>query len=172
MWQLFKFTNCLYFHFRLSERNCVEIVSKLIELKLIDVFYTNDGKEYVTPQQLSKEISDELYLHGGRISLTGINHIAKINLQNIIACSVCLYTDLVPILNIGLQAIESRAQDLVQSRPEIHLVAGQLIDDDYMDRCVEEINETLQQNGQITLGWLSNCLNFVHNNLFFIFVTT
>lgn len=114
---------------KLSERNCVEIVSKLIELKLIDVFYTNDGKEYVTPQQLSKEISDELYLHGGRISLT----------------------DLVPILNIGLQAIESRAQDLVQSRPEIHLVAGQLIDDDYMDRCVEEINETLQQNGQITL---------------------
>jgi hypothetical protein len=43
-------------------------------LKLIDVFYTNDGKEYVTPQQLSKEISDELYLHGGRISLTGTPH--------------------------------------------------------------------------------------------------
>nr|CAG4635980.1 EOG090X0267 [Eubosmina coregoni]SVE69664.1 EOG090X0267 [Eubosmina coregoni] len=114
---------------KLSERNCVEIVSKLIELKLIDVFYTNDGKEYVTPQQLSKEISDELYLHGGRISLT----------------------DLVPILNIGLQAIESRAIELVQSRPEIHLVSGQLIDDDYMDRVVEEINETLQHNGQLTL---------------------
>jgi hypothetical protein len=67
----------------------------------------------------------------------------------------------VPILNIGLQAIESRAQELVQSRPEIHLVAGQLIDDDYMDRCVEEINETLQQNGQITLGWLSYFQDFV-----------
>lgn len=60
--------------------------------------------------------------------------------------------DLVPILNIGLQAIESRAIELVQSRPEIHLVSGQLIDDDYMDRVVEEINETLQHNGQLTLG--------------------
>nr|CAG4641501.1 EOG090X0267 [Eurycercus lamellatus] len=114
---------------KLSERNCIEIVSKLIELKLIDVFYTNDGKEYVTPQQLSKEISDELYLHGGRINLT----------------------ELVQILNISFHAIETRAHDIVQSNSEIHLVSGQLIDDSYIDRVAEEINETLQHSGQIVL---------------------
>nr|CAG4636818.1 EOG090X0267 [Ceriodaphnia reticulata]SVE72800.1 EOG090X0267 [Ceriodaphnia reticulata] len=114
---------------KLSERNCIEIVSKLIELKLIDVFYTNDGKEYVTLDQLSREICDELYLHGGRISLT----------------------ELVPILNISYHAIESRAQDISQTKPEIHLVSGQLIDDDHLDRIAEEINETLQQSGQITV---------------------
>lgn len=117
------------FNCRLSERNCIEIVSKLIELKLIDVFYTNDGKEYVTLDQLSREICDELYLHGGRISLT----------------------ELVPILNISYHAIESRAQDISQTKPEIHLVSGQLIDDDHLDRLAEEINETLQQSGQITV---------------------
>ena len=114
---------------RLSERNCIEIVTKLIELKLIDVFYTNDGKEYVTLDQLSREICDELYLHGGRISLT----------------------ELVPILNISYHAIESRAQDINKTKPEIHLVSGQLIDDDHLDRIAEEINETLQQTGQISV---------------------
>nr|SVE84122.1 EOG090X0267 [Daphnia pulex] len=118
---------------KLSEKNCIEIVSKLIELKLIDVFYTNDGKEYITLEQLSKEICDELYLHGGRISLT----------------------ELVPILNISYHAIESRAQNISQTKSEIHLVSGQLIDDDHLDRIAEEINENLQQSGQITVVELS-----------------
>jgi len=118
---------------RLSERNCVEIVSKLIELKLIDVFFTNDGKEYVTPQQLVKEISEELYIHGGRINLT----------------------ELVPLLNINYQTIEAKAQEIVQSRPDVHQVAGQLIDDDYLNRVSEEINESLQLNGQILVAELT-----------------
>jgi hypothetical protein len=29
--------------------------------------FTTDGKEYVTPQQLTREIRDELYVHGGII---------------------------------------------------------------------------------------------------------
>jgi hypothetical protein len=44
----------------------VEIINKLLELKLLDVVFTTDGKEYVTPQQLSREILDELYIHGGK----------------------------------------------------------------------------------------------------------
>ena len=50
---------------RLSERNVVELVTKLVELKLIEVLYTSDGKEYITPQHLAKEIRDELTVHGG-----------------------------------------------------------------------------------------------------------
>lgn len=107
----------------------MEIVSKLIELKLVDLYFTSDGKEYVTPQQLSREICDELYLHGGRISLM----------------------DLASILNVNYQAIEARAQEVTQSKPEIHLVAGQLIDNEHLDHIAEEINEYLQQSGQISL---------------------
>ena len=50
---------------KLSERNCVEIVNKLVNLGLLEVIYTTDGKEYITPNQLEKEIRDELMVHGG-----------------------------------------------------------------------------------------------------------
>jgi len=50
----------------LSERNCIEILAKLQELKLLDVVHTVDGKEYLTPKQLGREIRDEVYVHGGK----------------------------------------------------------------------------------------------------------
>lgn len=62
-WLYFK----ILFYFRLTETNCVEIVNKLIELKLLDVVFTSDGKEYITPQQLNREIQDELYVNGGKL---------------------------------------------------------------------------------------------------------
>ena len=51
---------------RLSERNCIEIVQKLVEAKLVDVIYTIDGKEYLTPDELTKEIIEELQVRGGK----------------------------------------------------------------------------------------------------------
>jgi len=57
----------IIFDCRLTERNCIEIVNRLIELKILDVVYTSDGKEYVTPQQVTREIQDELYVHRGTV---------------------------------------------------------------------------------------------------------
>ena len=54
---------------RLSERNCIELVSRLIQTGQVEVVYTLDGKEYVTPQHLEKEIKSELVVHRGRYSL-------------------------------------------------------------------------------------------------------
>ena len=51
---------------KLSERNCIELVTRLIQMGQIDVVYTVDGKEYVTPQHLEKEIKNELLVHRGR----------------------------------------------------------------------------------------------------------
>ncbi len=56
----------LFVYSRLSERNVIEIVSKLVELRLIEVIYTVDGKEYLTPHELEKEIREELAVHGGK----------------------------------------------------------------------------------------------------------
>ena len=50
---------------RLSERNCIELVTRLIRMGQIEVVYTLDGKEYITPLQLEKEIINELQLHRG-----------------------------------------------------------------------------------------------------------
>ena len=50
---------------RLSDRVCADILIKLIQTKQIDLFYTIDGKEYLTPSQLHREILDELYVQQG-----------------------------------------------------------------------------------------------------------
>jgi len=56
--------SCVY---RLSERNCIEIVQSLVELKLLEVIHTTDGKEYLTPTELGKEIREELTVRGGPV---------------------------------------------------------------------------------------------------------
>ena len=50
---------------KLSERNCIELVTRLIATGQVQVVYTLDGKEYVTPQQLEREIRGELIAHRG-----------------------------------------------------------------------------------------------------------
>ncbi|RWS25089.1 E3 UFM1-protein ligase 1-like protein [Leptotrombidium deliense] len=116
---------------KLSERNCVEIVKKLIELNLVDVIFTCDGKEYITPQHLVKEISDELIVSGGRIHLT----------------------DLVSILNVDYNHIESKAAELTKSSfGDVSLVLGQLVNSTYKDSLASEINDRLQREGVITIA--------------------
>ncbi|XP_041109614.1 E3 UFM1-protein ligase 1-like isoform X2 [Polyodon spathula] len=117
---------------RLSERNCIEIVAKLIAEKQIDVVHTLDGKEYVTPSQISREIRDELYVHGGRVNIV----------------------DLQQITNVDLVHVESRASDIAKSDKSIQLVLGQLIDENYLDKLAEEVNDRLQEAGQVTIAEL------------------
>lgn len=38
---------------------------KLIEQGELDVLFTLNGREYLTPKQLEREIQDELLQHGG-----------------------------------------------------------------------------------------------------------
>lgn len=78
--------------FRLSERNCVEIVTLLAEKGLIDVVYTNDGKEYITPEHLEREILDDLYMHGGRVNLVELSKDLNVDLSKVrTTCSSLCY---------------------------------------------------------------------------------
>ncbi|XP_039915427.1 E3 UFM1-protein ligase 1 isoform X1 [Hirundo rustica] len=117
---------------RLSERNCIEIVTKLITEKQLEVVHTLDGKEYVTPAQISKEIRDELQVCGGRVNIV----------------------DLQQVINVDLLHIENRANDIVKSEKGIQLVLGQLINESYLDQLAEEINDKLQETGQVTISEL------------------
>lgn len=64
---MFSLTAIFVLFNRLSERNVIEIVAKLVEQKLIEVIHTLDGKEYLTYHELAKEIQDELFVHGGKV---------------------------------------------------------------------------------------------------------
>uniref|UniRef100_A0A8D2NPD6 E3 UFM1-protein ligase 1 n=1 Tax=Zosterops lateralis melanops TaxID=1220523 RepID=A0A8D2NPD6_ZOSLA len=121
-----------FFNYRLSERNCIEIVTKLIAEKQLEVVHTLDGKEYVTPAQISKEIRDELQVCGGRVNIV----------------------DLQQVINVDLLHIENRANDIVKSEKGIQLVLGQLINESYLDQLAEEINDKLQETGQVTISEL------------------
>ncbi|VVD00481.1 unnamed protein product, partial [Leptidea sinapis] len=117
---------------RLSERNCIEIVTKLIELKLVDVIFTTDGKEYLTPQELIKEIKDELYVRGGRVNTV----------------------DLAKELSVDLNLINTNLNEILKGK-DVQLLAGYLITNYYLEKVAGEINEKLQQQGKITVGELS-----------------
>lgn len=117
---------------RLSERNCIEIVAKLVEEKKLDVVHTLDGKEYVTPAQINREVRDELYMHRGRINVV----------------------DLQKIINVDLVHVESRASEIAKSDKGTQIILGQLIEETYLDRLAEEVNDKLQEAGQVNIAEL------------------
>ncbi|XP_004605735.2 E3 UFM1-protein ligase 1 isoform X1 [Sorex araneus] len=128
---------------RLSERNCIEIVTKLIAQRQLDVVHTLDGKEYITPAQISREMRDELHVRGGRVNIV----------------------DLQQVINVDLTHIENRISDIIKSEKHVQLVLGQLIDENYLDRLAEEVNDKLQESGQVTISELCKTYDLPGNFL-------
>ncbi|XP_057324396.1 E3 UFM1-protein ligase 1 homolog [Microplitis mediator] len=118
---------------KLSERNCVEIITKLIESNLLNVVFTADGKEYITPQHLEKEIRDELYISGGRIDLV----------------------KLTKILNVDFTQVSKIANEIEKHDKGVKIILGQLIDRSYMTKIVTQINDKLVQAGHINIAELT-----------------
>ncbi|XP_055843123.1 E3 UFM1-protein ligase 1 homolog [Episyrphus balteatus] len=118
---------------KLSEINCVEVVSLLIQKGLVEVVFTNDGKEYITPDHLERGILDELYVNGGRVNLVEISK----------------------SLNVDFTKIEHVASKIASDNKQIRLVLGQLIAEDYIVQVAHEINEKLAQKGEINVSDLT-----------------
>lgn len=95
--------------------------------------FTTDGKEYITPEYLQKEVEDELFVHGGRVNLV----------------------ELAQILNVDLSPINSIAERLTKERDELYVVLGQLLDESYLQKIAIEINEKLAQEGEISVSDLT-----------------
>ena len=119
---------------RLSEPNIVEMMLKLKDLGLVDVLHTSNGKEYLTPKQLRNEVADEILAHNGRINIT----------------------ELAPILNVDLPYVEHAVDELLKKEEGgLQLFQGELIASYYLDSLAEEINQTLQGSGRVTLAELA-----------------
>lgn len=118
---------------RLSERNCVEVVSLLIEKGLLEVIFTTDGKEYLTQAHLAQEVKDELFVQGGRVNLV----------------------DLAKTLNVDFDRVQRVAEQVVQEDPSVKFVLGQLLDVSYFERVAMEVNEKLAQAGEINVADLT-----------------
>lgn len=109
----------------------------MVENKLLDIIFTNDGKEYVTPQHLGKEIKDELYIHGGKVNLV----------------------DLAQILNVNLSQVTKVVTEIEKHNKGLKIILGQLIDRSYINKIAEEINDKLIQHGCINVAELTLTYN-------------
>ncbi|VDP54490.1 unnamed protein product [Heligmosomoides polygyrus] len=89
---------------KLSEANCIEVVSKLIRRSLIDVVFTRDGHSYVTQKHLSTEVRNECVALGGRAPLT----------------------DIATTLNVDLEHVERAAHELVNDDAGFTISGGEL----------------------------------------------
>ena len=129
---------------------CIEIVHRLIELKLLEVIHTTDGKEYLTPNELGKEIREELTVHGGwqklichrswlsflTLVLLVLKNYFDLTINSVHCLSVPLLfatgrvnlVDLQQALNIDLSHVETKVNELVKNDRSVMLVLGQLID--------------------------------------------
>lgn len=128
------FYNFFFSFYRLSETNCIEVVNLLVEKGLISVIYTIDGKEYITPDHLRKEVEDELYVHGGRVNLV----------------------ELAKTLNVDLSRINTIAEQMAKENADIHFILGQLMNEDYVRNIAAEINDNLSQKGEISVFELAS----------------
>lgn len=69
------------------------------------MYYSTDGKEFITHKHLEKEIYDEILVHEGRINI--------VELQS--------------LLNVDISYIETKVSEIVKDDPNLCLILGQII---------------------------------------------
>ena len=112
---------------RLSEGNVVEIVAKLRSCKRSLLVYTLSGKEYLTPKQVEREVSDEILARRGRAALI----------------------DVASSLNLDIIHVEDAVRSLAASDPEIEIIGqgSEIITAWYLKDVLVLIGESLHQLG-------------------------
>ncbi|KAK9845381.1 hypothetical protein WJX81_005067 [Elliptochloris bilobata] len=121
---------------RLSERNVVELISKLQELGFLgsDLLHSINGREYLTLEHLRSEVLQAVEQAGGRIAVV----------------------DLPALLGVDLVHCERQAAAAVSgSGASLQAVQGELITQGYFDNLAAEINELLQEAGVVAMGELA-----------------
>ena len=120
---------------RLAERSCIEIMMKLIAKDQLEVLYTLDGREYLTPEQLRRELRAEISRQGGRVMLSEMSS----------------------VLNVDTAYIDDAAEDLVAADSTLRMLneGTEIVGDLFLDNLALEINEYLEDAGSISIGELA-----------------
>ncbi|VEL38022.1 unnamed protein product [Protopolystoma xenopodis] len=121
----------------LTERTWITILHQLNSR--IKLFHTIDGRNFLTKEQVNKEIINELEAHSGRI----------------------LISELSAIMDIDAHIIESRTADLIgqdvnsENPNRIMGLPGEVISYSYIIRVAREIQDVMEERGFTTLIELS-----------------
>ncbi|KAK7202319.1 CG1104 protein-like protein [Novymonas esmeraldas] len=114
----------------ISERNAVEIVNALIQKKLVDLLFTTDAKEYLTWDELRREIVDEVLANGGRLNVV----------------------DLPGLLSVHTFQVERVLPRVLEENPSLTLEGGELMTADYLDSIVLAAGDLLKEQGSLAIA--------------------
>ncbi|CAD6191221.1 unnamed protein product [Caenorhabditis auriculariae] len=117
---------------KLSEANCVEVVTKLIEKSLINVVFTRDGQSYITKKHLETEVKNECVAAGGRAPLT----------------------DIATSLNVDFDHVDRIAKLVVVEDSAYTLSNGEIFATEYVHQLQSELRNLLEEHGSQTLASL------------------
>ncbi|CAK5048386.1 unnamed protein product [Meloidogyne enterolobii] len=119
---------------RLTEANCVEVISMLISMGSIDL-------EYVTRKHLQTECANECLAAGGRISLTDLASQLNVNLDHISGA-----------VNHLVRQIDHEEDDVnISTSNDFVICAGELIHRDFINGLCAKLNEQLEELGTISM---------------------
>ncbi|CAL8068764.1 unnamed protein product [Calicophoron daubneyi] len=134
----------------LSERTWVDIVRHLINAQRLKLVFTTDGRSYLTKEELEKEIREEVEAHSGRVSLA----------------EIASNLDIDPLI-IETRIADMLSTDATDSTGRLIAIPGELIDESYIRQVAHEIQDILEERGQISIGELATNFglptSFLHN---------
>ncbi|PFH35352.1 hypothetical protein BESB_062390 [Besnoitia besnoiti] len=117
----------------LSERCCVDIVVRLMEQKKIQLLTTSNGKEFITADALAQEIRSHLVSQSGRVNVI----------------------EMATVLGLSPDVVEAKTEEITRKARHLTLLGGDLISTLYLNNVAAEIEEFLEEKGQLTIAELS-----------------
>jgi len=118
---------------KISERNCVDLLQKLMSTGLLKMIHTTSGKEWLTPERLDREIRDALSGSGGRLNV--------IELPNEVG--------------VAIEHCESRLEHICKADSSLRRLHGDLLSNQYIQTVVQEIEEDLAECGCLAVSDLA-----------------
>ncbi|KAL2611982.1 hypothetical protein R1flu_021553 [Riccia fluitans] len=111
--------------------------AELLELqRLFQATQESKAKEFITKERLKAEVETE------------INRIGRASL-----------VDIASAVGVELVHCERVAEQIVAEKPDLTFVQGEIVADSYWDTVAEEVNEALQESGQVVVGELAKRFN-------------
>ncbi|KAL1246410.1 hypothetical protein TSPI_06610 [Trichinella spiralis] len=123
---------------KLSQRNCIELITKLVENGMLEVITSVNRKDYITPEYLLTQIKNEIIANEGRVSLASLQQ----------------------VLGVDFNIIEKQVNQLVATDENLSLCLGQIISKDYMNKVCIEIDKLLAKQGKLSVGDLAKKYDF------------
>jgi len=119
---------------KISERNCVDLVQKLVLTGQVRLVHTANGKEWLTPEQLDQEIQDALAVSGGRLNVT----------------------ELPGEVGVAIEHVESRVDHLRKQDASLRKLQGELLTSQYVLGVAQEVGESLEEAGCLAVADLAS----------------